>query len=79
MQNLANTEQLSNSKGKSEFLGKGIASWKKEKLLLWRKEICSLRVCVEVKEETRQRREKKKHTKVEQRTETSAQSYKYRL
>lgn len=53
--------------------------WKKEKLHLWRKEICSLRVCVEVKEETGQRREKKKHTKVEQRTETSAQSYKYRL
>ena len=59
-QNLAKTEQLSDSKEKSEFLGKGIASWKKEKLHLWRKEICSLGVCVEVKEETGQRTEKKR-------------------
>ena len=53
-------EKLIKMMKKSEFLGKGIASWKKEKLHLWRKEICSLGVCVEVKEETGQRTEKKR-------------------
>ena len=49
-------------KEKSEFLGKGITSCKKEKLHLWKKEIGSLGMCVEVKEIGQRTEEKRRNT-----------------